>query len=342
MARHKEVFNTREIAHLWAHRVQDSARNPGGNLFFVGDTIYSYGSHFAIARHVDPSEFAKRIRKDGTVRLGDKSPAVVFFNRDTYSVTTAKHCGLVRYSIPAGVEIFITSSPQQSPEFVRLEYIDRCRKLAGEVSAATNKIQRFKYFAQLESAIADGLRFCAIFGGKTTDFKKLLPKNAAAIRAESAAYDREKLVRAELRNTPEYEAIRTKNREKRDAALQRLWDKRILEWRNGGRSFDWQTVRKLPTLLRIRGEAVESSRGANFPLSHAVRILPLIKRMLSAGETYAKNGHSIHLGHYVIDRITADGTFYVGCHIVQRSEVERLISQLESIDQPLTWESVQV
>ena len=50
--RKKHVFDTGEIPHLWAHRTQDEARNRQGNLYFTGDTIYSYGSHFPIARHV--------------------------------------------------------------------------------------------------------------------------------------------------------------------------------------------------------------------------------------------------------------------------------------------------
>ena len=44
--RKKHVFDTGEIPHLWAHRTQDEARNRQGNLYFTGDTIYSYGSHF--------------------------------------------------------------------------------------------------------------------------------------------------------------------------------------------------------------------------------------------------------------------------------------------------------
>lgn len=63
------------VAHLWAHQAQDSARIGGrGNFYFEGDTIYSYGSHFPIARHVE----TKRGR------------AVLFTTRD-YSVTTSGH-----------------------------------------------------------------------------------------------------------------------------------------------------------------------------------------------------------------------------------------------------------
>jgi len=48
----RTVYPADMVAHLWAHKSQDYARNPGHNFYFHGDTIYSYGSHFPVARHV--------------------------------------------------------------------------------------------------------------------------------------------------------------------------------------------------------------------------------------------------------------------------------------------------
>jgi hypothetical protein len=59
--------------HLWAHHTQDDARNRQGNLYFTGDTICSYGSHFPIARHVK----------------NDSEKRAVLFTTATYSVTTS-------------------------------------------------------------------------------------------------------------------------------------------------------------------------------------------------------------------------------------------------------------
>ncbi len=88
--RKKHVFDTGEIPHLWAHRTQDEARNRQGNLYFTGDTIYSYGSHFPIARHA-------------TNHAGERA---VLFTTATYSVTTSSHCSAVRSSIPSGIRVF--------------------------------------------------------------------------------------------------------------------------------------------------------------------------------------------------------------------------------------------
>lgn len=66
----KRVFPTDEIAHIWAHQRQDEARNSGGNFYFNGPTIYSYGGHFPIAS------------------LSGKHPNVVYFTTRGYSNTT--------------------------------------------------------------------------------------------------------------------------------------------------------------------------------------------------------------------------------------------------------------
>lgn len=66
----KKVVATSQVSHLWANKSQSEARNPGGNLFFHGPTIWSYGRHFAIASHLDNGR--------------------IIWNDATYSNTTAK------------------------------------------------------------------------------------------------------------------------------------------------------------------------------------------------------------------------------------------------------------
>src|SRR4051794_17602476 len=70
----RTVVDSREVAHLWAHRAQEHARDRGGKLYFNGDTIYSYGEHFPIARHV---------------YHGDQH--IVLFTCMGYSNTTSRH-----------------------------------------------------------------------------------------------------------------------------------------------------------------------------------------------------------------------------------------------------------
>ncbi len=56
-----------------------TGNNSNRSLFIEGDTIYSYGKHFPLARR----------NADGTF----------WVNPDKYSVTTSKHQGMVRGAI---------------------------------------------------------------------------------------------------------------------------------------------------------------------------------------------------------------------------------------------------
>lgn len=74
----KQVFNSSEVAHVWATQNQDAGRNSQDNFYFKQGTIYSYGPHFPIA----------------TIEGND-----VFFTLDSYSNTTAKHIGRARRAV---------------------------------------------------------------------------------------------------------------------------------------------------------------------------------------------------------------------------------------------------
>jgi hypothetical protein len=76
--RQKQVFPRDTVAHLWAHKAQDSARDPSGNFYFTGPTIYSYGPHFAMA-HILADE------------CGPELAGRVLWNDAKSSNTTSKH-----------------------------------------------------------------------------------------------------------------------------------------------------------------------------------------------------------------------------------------------------------
>lgn len=74
-------MNNIEVAHIWANGQKASGK--GSNLFFEGDTIYSYGRHFPIARRV--------VMGNGDVHY--------IVNPARYSVSTSKHQTYVRGAI---------------------------------------------------------------------------------------------------------------------------------------------------------------------------------------------------------------------------------------------------
>ena len=90
-------------------------------------------------------------------------------------------------------------------------------------------------------------------------------------------------------------------------------------------------------MLRLKptdSDTVETSMRAEFPLTHAVKAFRLIRRVAERGEAWESNGHSLHVGHFAIDRISEDGTTHAGCHRIPWAEIERFARQIGIFDQP--------
>ena len=71
----KNVFDNASVAVVFAARTQSAGRNSSGSFYFTDNVIYSYGSHFPIAKIV-----------------GD----TVLITSRSYSNTTARHVSHVR------------------------------------------------------------------------------------------------------------------------------------------------------------------------------------------------------------------------------------------------------
>lgn len=150
MARQKQVFKTDEIPHLWAHQTQHEARNAQGNLFFEGDTIYSYRSNFPIARHV-------------RTKIGD----AVFLTTNRYSVTTSGHIYSVNRAIPDGLPVFhLDASNWGTTHGAVLEYREKITKLEREAARAKSNAD-YK-LSQLAGTVDEARAYCAAFGIEET------------------------------------------------------------------------------------------------------------------------------------------------------------------------------
>ncbi len=79
-----------------------------------------------------------------------------------------------------------------------------------------------------------------------------------------------------------------------------------------------------PIRLRIKGDELQTSRGARVPLAHAVKAFRVIKRLRDKGQAYQRNGHTIHLGHFALDSIDSAGNVRAGCHEVEWAEIARV------------------
>lgn len=296
----RHVYPNHEIPHLWAHQSQDEARNSTGSLYFEGPTIYSYGSHFPIARHI----------------TNERGERAVLFTTAHHSVTTSGHCSAVARAIPPNIPVFrvphLRSSWGDLPN-----HADNVESYVRRISERLGKARRARVNRDWHQREALGLReqlqrYVAFF-----DLSKIaIPESDEldTLQAWITAHG------AEEQQRQEQTALLAEEERRREHAEQ------IRRFRAGDLHASY--IPGLSPMLRVMGEEVQTTLGARFPVSHARRALAFIRKVRESGQEYVRNGHTIHLGPYVIDRIEADGTVHAGCHVVKWEEIERVTPQL--------------
>lgn len=290
----KHLRNHREVAHFWANQTQEEGRS--GNMFFVNETIYSYGHHFPIARYV-------------TTPGGER---VCLCNAARYSPSTGTHQGITRHAIPSDIQVFTVPFVHSSWGY-RTSYDD-----------TVDQPSVIEYYRQhCIAAYESAARARARFDWKYSDAQRLheqfrayvwvfdLADDAQPALAEvdelAWQFDSEKPegIRARLR-----EAAGEAARKKREAMKEK-----IEQWRQGQGA---RIYGLHPQLLRVRVidqcECVETSDSAWVTEREAIIAYKRWKRH------ELRHGDSI--GHYTV--LSVNGTIKVGCHEFDTEEINAL------------------
>lgn len=287
----KKHFDNRELCHIWAHKGQEEGY--GSNTFFKGDSIYSYGRHFEMGRHVTR-----------------KGQSVILVTTRGYSNTTARHLSFLRQAVHS-LGVFIFNVPLEdgvnSPGKWFNSYKTRIAENLKKAKTATT--YRQSILENVESLVTEGNRLAEFYG---LESRLSLPENFNAMMAEAHILHQKAAKRR---------ADRNEERNRLDALE---YEEKLEAWKNGSNVI-------LPyndgnALLRLskNGEQVETSMNARVPVEHAQRAYNILKAKRERNETYHTNGTSIHVGHYVVESMNAIGGLKIGCHNIAWEEVERL------------------
>lgn len=145
---------------------------------------------------------------------------------------------------------------------------------------------------------------------------------ASALALQAGALLGQKLIESENHRRNE-EARRRREEERQARDAQRVLD--IAAWYRGENvrvsGFDAASG---GAALRVVGDTLETSWGANVPLAHAVKAFRFLKLVRERGAGWQANGKTIHVGHFRVDRIAPSGDFTAGCHNFTWPEVERV------------------
>lgn len=296
----KHVFNTDEVAHVWAQKRQADGRNSQGNLYFRDSTLFSYRDSYPIARHVE----------------NKKGEHAVLIRLDTYSVTTARHIRMARQTSTQHVQFTVANVLNDASADLNIQ--DYAKRIEEAEAKTSRSRQNAAWRLDSLQKLINEANCYAVFVGIRHKFETCSDMSALKERVKNAA----------ARHAVEIKKQAAK--QKRDHAnAMRAAQTTVEKWKQGEHVSVPFIVSA--TYLRIEDEEVVTSKGARFPVEHARLGLALVRRVKESGQEYQRNGHTLHLGHYAIDRITADGTVYAGCHTVGYAEIERIAPMLDAV-----------
>lgn len=153
-------FNNPELSHIWANQTQP--HGDGSSMFFRNETIYSYGYHFIIAKHLQNKEGQK----------------CVFFNDRKYSNTTNKHQNLVWRAIPHGLPVFHVKSFFNEIEYSASTHKDNLTNYIQKAEEAKNKAikankNKMYYLQSVKNSLDNFEEYCQFFN--ITDLAQFNP-----------------------------------------------------------------------------------------------------------------------------------------------------------------------
>lgn len=297
-------MNNIQVAHLWASG--NKANGKGSNFYFEGDTIFSYGPHFPIARRISESFY--------------------LITQRGYSVSTSRHISYTRRAIPSYAKVFpVANSPRDSFGTIREEKMKEARGMFSTVEAKT-PAKTYENAKVLSLFIRETLEMFRLFEEEDAQFLSALQMEelhgilgkVELIREAN----REAFEIAEAKKEAQREAREEKRRAKweRQQELERMEAEKIVPlWRNGEKVMTWK-LRNLPPMLRIIGDKVETSHGAEVTKEEATKAFFFILGKINKGETWHRNGETCPVGPFSLVSIDSE-IVTVGCHRFNVQEV---------------------
>jgi hypothetical protein len=238
----RNVLPTSELCHKWANQHQESGRTSTGTMFFNRSTIYSYGDHFAIAKHV---------------RNEQGQRAILFTERD-YSNTTAKHKRHV-YMSCKNDNIIYCANPIGSHE-TNFKYWEQSAEHDGATKLAKARKPE-KYLAVLADIERTANIYAAFWGIELPETLKALLAIKDKTEFLAFADKKAEFIKAE--------------RKRNEAEQKKKFKEDIKKW------FNCETSRLYTTykydFLRINDNRIETTQAVQIPLELGKRLYQSIK-----------------------------------------------------------------
>lgn len=216
-------YSNAEVAHRFATGIGE--RCTGSNMFFEGNIIYSYGYHFPMAI---------------------KYKGYLLYNDSRYSVTTAKHQGIVWAACRHYDIVYCATLEGWWPGNLR-SFVERNLKawgdeVADELKAMGKARKPEKYMSRIQVVVGTAERFCDVFGVG-------LPESLAVYRDSSDWPSLVEYAREEAKKEAERERREVEEAERKFLDFERDWfrsDYQIVRFRKDKNRFETSLRVEIP------------------------------------------------------------------------------------------------
>jgi hypothetical protein len=319
-----------DVAHIWANQSRESAKSNNGNFYFNGPVLYSYGSHYPVAIHLNNGKIA--------------------FNKTSSSMTTeSKHKNAALRAIGYSSEnlIYLRSYMMEIlaekalyPDYsimndTKNRVIDKAMGRAREYcKSALKRRKESLRDSDFASAIKELESLC--FFLKYMGFK---PGKKILNFMESIRFDKDSIAEKLAKELEKERKQKAKeNKERKERQEQALYEQALKDNENydnfrNGLPFSYFDMNRT-FLLRIKDlETIETSGKAKFPIEHGKLAWKMILACKTTGKTFQTNGQKILLGDFKIDSIDSNGNVIAGCHRVDFKEIQNMARLLGLINE---------
>jgi hypothetical protein len=311
----KTVFTNSQCAHVWAQQSQEHGR--GASVSFRGPIFRSYAT--PVAAFVRDT-------------LGRN---VCLISNRRYSNTTARHISHARRALAD--DVFVFNVHEAAPGGWNGDGGDHTVNLRHLAKDYEKQAERGMYAFEVDDWQRNGLRgsynhmryYALAFA---LPVPRVTAEPDSAIRqwdARQAALNASPRRAAAAAAKARREAENLARRIAADTEARAQWMAGTVD--NGYR---YITCPLGGAMLRVTGDRVVTSWGAECPLEDARRVFALYLRLVGKGEVITRGGlwgDETRLGHFRLDSIDADGNVTAGCHKIYRAELERVAAQLSEV-----------
>ena len=294
----------KHLAHIWAQ--QNSPDKKCGSIFFEGDTIYSFGHHYPLAKFFGTDTVLINVSKEN---LGGSS-------------FTSRHRQAVRAATRHLTCFDVEGIPKTEEEGVQ-GYRDKMEEILSVCDKPrVREITKARAIQIAYEVHSEMVKFIMHFG-LSNDLIATFPADDQWARTFLTLHD-------------QGEAARREDRRLRESIKEQEKLGRWLKGEDVGSL--WNTpphlrVKKYILSNKVDGDAVlstvvQTSLGAQVPYEDARRMFGLIQTFWIAGRTFraSEQSQAEMVRHFTLSTIT-NTQVQIGCHTFDRSEVERFAKQ---------------